>query len=653
MDSPARPHPLVTASFWLAVAAMLALGLRTITGASFWMHLASGRLIADKGIPATEPFSFTTDTARPWINPEWLYDLLLYRCWSALGAAGVILLTAVVVAVSFLFALRSAGTRQRGDVAGWLMLLAVWVIAPAFVPGPAMAGLFLVALSLFVLSRPLPLGWKAGLLVPVQLIWCNLHASFVLAPLLVAVYAVDAGLRKERGTKRGLWMLATCLALVTLANPYGFALHQHLISTASQPGLTALIEWISPFQGEFASHWLRHAGTVLLLLMAAGFVLVKEKLSLPATTFAVLGALMLVVSPYRFAVLGTLLLMPFTVVSTEALFARFGAKAGAGRVPVAAVLLAVAGLTIVVAVGNRYYTRIGSASGFGLHANMDMVPSEACKRVLARPDFPERMINLAMDGGYLAWEMPERKIFCDPRVSVYGAVFYQGLARALLGDEQTWTNLLERWQPEAFLINCTWPGSGAALRRLVDNDRWALAYFDGVSAVVVERTTKHQAMISDFSLRMQGLQVLEAARKEARGGSGGLGRPNPVRLIAASTALTGLLRFREAGAVLEDVMPLSPVYATGWINLGVARLQMRQAEAARDALLRARALRPDVVLNELWLNRAYTALDQPELAARALRSAEKLNKGAAEAFIASFNPTNAPPAAAPGRGAKP
>ena len=41
-----------------------------------WWHLALGRLILSHGIPTTEPFSFVA-TQHPWVEQQWLYEVIL------------------------------------------------------------------------------------------------------------------------------------------------------------------------------------------------------------------------------------------------------------------------------------------------------------------------------------------------------------------------------------------------------------------------------------------------------------------------------------------------------------------------------------------------------------------------------------------------
>lgn len=648
MDTPsASPTMTVRKSgllLLLALLATLSFGLRTMSTSATWIHLASGRIIAQDGRPQFDPFSFTTASDRPWINANWLYDVSLFKLWNSAGATGLILLNALLGLAALWFALASGPTAIRRPASLFTLLACGWLIGPVFHVAPAMPALALMGLTLFLLSRHAgkPLAWLV--LVPVQIIWTNLHGTFFVGPLLALLFGLQAVVLRRRtvnpdnAAPRPLFLLAAALLAVTLVNPYGLGLHRHVLHAFTQPSLGVLIEWISPFQSEFAPAWPRHASTLMLILVAMGFVLIRDRLPMAHTTLAVLGAFLLVMSP-RYVAVSALMVAPFCALSLTNL-GKFLQNRGAGNTLTAAtpVLLIVLSLfTLFYVTSNRYFVRTGSAASFGLGVATEILPTAACEKVISRPDFPERAINLAMDGGYLAWKVPGRRVFTDPRVGVYGSTFYQGLARALLGQPETWTNLLKRWDPGAIILNGSWPGAGTALRRLVEDPGWALVFFDGISAVVVQRTSANEAIIKDLELQRTGLRDLESARLEmARSGTGWRLHPVSPRLLGAGTLYLALGRFAEAYTLYRLVMEHTPAYTTGWVNQGLCELQARRYDDAIASLARATRQRPDSPLAWLWLGKAYEAKGLPAEAAAATSKARALNKGVADAFEQSL-----------------
>ena len=643
--SPASPARFALLLAILGALALSCFGLRTLSTSALWMHLASGRLISQEGIATHDPFSFTTDADRLWINPHWLYDLSLFKLWSLGGSTLTIITHTALVLAAFLLALTARRARFNAHTAALVMLICGWLMAPVFQPGPLLPALAMTGLSIFILERN---GGRMAswiCLIPLQLIWTNVHGSFVLGPLLAAVYALQAfqAARQAGGEKssatRSLLLLALALAALTLINPYGFGLHRQVTATVTNPTLAVLIEWISPFHSEFDPSWLRFASTVMLILVAVGFIFVRERLPIALTVLAVIGAFLLVMSA-RFLVISALLAAPFAVISLESSLYRLRRKGEdmdlspgeLGRVG-QGLLIAACLLTLFYVGTNRYYVRTGSASAFGTGIASELLPTAACERVIGRPDFPKRAINLAMDGGYLAWTLPQHKVFTDTRVPVYGATFYQGLARALLGQPESWSNLVSRFEPGAVILNCSWPGAGSALRRLVDEGRWALVYFDGISAITVQRTTEHKALISDLEAQRDGLGDLERARQLMETKPSGLVlQPNSPRLIGAGAVYLALWRFKEAEVIHKNLTRLTPSYITGWLNLGISAFQLRHLNEAITALNYARKRRPDSALTWLWLGKAYEGNNMPRESAAALSKARSINPAMAESF---------------------
>src|SRR5262245_53554729 len=89
---------------WVMVPIVLALGFLlasfAIRNSEFWMHLATGRLIAEgKYEFGKDPYSFATE-GRTWVNHSWLYDLLLYKAFDLnLDHSAVVYIKAALVAV--------------------------------------------------------------------------------------------------------------------------------------------------------------------------------------------------------------------------------------------------------------------------------------------------------------------------------------------------------------------------------------------------------------------------------------------------------------------------------------------------------------------------------------------------------------------------
>ncbi|HMP76153.1 MAG TPA: hypothetical protein PKE12_07655 [Kiritimatiellia bacterium] len=631
-DSSTSP-PLARYLLLLALLALTFFSIRTISNSDFWMHLATGRHIAEAGRPETDPFAYTTGEA-VWVNATWLYDAALYRLWDTGGAPLVTLVFAACVVGAFVLLLPLAGPGS-GDAARSLGILAcAWLVAPTLAVGPHGPALLFTALCMHALARA-QTRTVLLVLVPTQIMWTNMHSSFLLGSLIAALFAFED--RRTGGKRLAPWIPLALLA-VTFVNPYGFRLHSIAWSTLLNPNSGALLEWISLFHGEFAPSFARHIQTVMLAIVASGFITVSGRLPISITTLGVAGAFLLVLSP-RYLAFSGLLLLPFASYSLQGLanwiFRKLDgdAWASAGR----SMLAGASALSLLLICSNFYYNRTGSASSFGLGTAKDLFPEDACATILARPEFPTKAIHMIQDGGYLAWRLPGRKIFTDSRAPLYGLEFYQELARGLMGQPEAWTALLEKHQPEAIVLNSSWPGSGAATRRLLDAGEWGLAYFDGTTIVMLRKTREHSRMLQDFELQKSGLKALENSRRtQERTAFTWLPSRNNPRLIGASALYYALLRFSQAETLLLTVTRKSPTYVNGWQQLGICQLQRGKNAEAIASLKRAVSLRKNAILSWLWLSKAYEANGQLAQAEQAMRKARRMNAEVAQTFEASF-----------------
>src|SRR5215475_1111239 len=64
---------------------LFALAARPMRDPDLWWHLRTGELIVQShDVPHTDPFSFTRQV-QPWINHEWLSDVLIYGVYRIAG----------------------------------------------------------------------------------------------------------------------------------------------------------------------------------------------------------------------------------------------------------------------------------------------------------------------------------------------------------------------------------------------------------------------------------------------------------------------------------------------------------------------------------------------------------------------------------------
>jgi hypothetical protein len=193
-------------------------------------HLRTGDYILDqRRFPATDRFSYSKPGAE-WFAWEWGSDVLLALAHRAGGLAGVVLFGAVLIAAAAAALFQFLLWRGANVI---VALVVLWGAASAstvhWLARPHLFTCLFFILSLWLLeadrARPACRLWLA---VPLGALWVNLHAGFVILPLLLACYSAGALLERDRraGARYGAAALAALAA--TLANPYGWRLHAHI-----------------------------------------------------------------------------------------------------------------------------------------------------------------------------------------------------------------------------------------------------------------------------------------------------------------------------------------------------------------------------------------------------------------------------------------
>ncbi len=617
-------------------------GLRTITQGSTWLHLATGKFVSGNGIPRTASWSLTGGD-ESWIADTWLYDLILYKLWAVGPGAATFVHIALAVA-AFILLLPTAIQYSRGVAPALGLMLCTWLILPTFEISPRIFSLIFPALFLAVLTKQRP-AWAFWLTLLVgQVLWTNIHGSFLVGPLLCAAFALQVSRVKSGPYSVKQLLAATGLtALVTLANPYGPALHGHIATLTFAPGFAHGMEWISPFHTHFGNALLKNLTTAILVVGAIGLATYRQKLPLALTCIAIAAASTTMFSKGTsvsiFIPMMSLLTFPFICLSISAgteVITRKLENSGLPERALSMVGSGIASTVFVVSIGmifsNQYYRVIGSAAAFGLGVNSDTVPSRAAE-VIGHVSFPERAANLPIDGGYLAYQFPARKIFADQRPRGHDADFYAGLGNALASSSEQAQKFWLEHDVDAIILNTVHYGGSSALVPLLSAGPWRLLYFDGTTAILVRNKPEYAAILGDVSIRQAGLDAIEEAHISYRESiRSPIGAPINARLVGAGTAFFLLQQYREAYAALEPVVLNAPAFDSGWYMLGVSQLKTGMDERAVSSLEQACDGQPKSVMAWLWLSQAYANAGKDSPAAVAFARASDLSPEEARKF---------------------
>src|SRR5688572_32352722 len=185
----------------LAIATALWMTARTRVDVDLWGHIMFGVDILQAGaVHQTDPYSFTSD--RPWINHEWLSEIVMAATWLAGGATGLIVLKlACMVGALFLMdgALRASGTSGRSRVI-MLGLVLVGILPRIAQVRPQLFSVLLFAALVRIFAHTNRASARALLWsIPVMMLWPNFHGGWLVGLGTVSLWCVgEAYVRRGR-----------------------------------------------------------------------------------------------------------------------------------------------------------------------------------------------------------------------------------------------------------------------------------------------------------------------------------------------------------------------------------------------------------------------------------------------------------------------
>jgi tetratricopeptide (TPR) repeat protein len=574
------------------------IGLRTISTPEIWTHLAQGR--------SNAPISFLeADTV---VNTTHLYDKITYAAWNIGGAPLLIILNILTLLATFILLLQVAKKWGGALSQGFALLIAGHLLFPALDVGPQTAMMLFIALFVFLLSSittPLLLFCT---LIPLQIVWTNVHGSFLYGPIIAALTAVQVNSsskatarKKKQSNPAGIYsILALALAVSTLANPYLIDLHAQVLSSIKNP---APVYWSTPFLEYFQLPPLKSLILFVLVLGAGGLITLKKKLPILLTSLAVFGGFLAWTSSTNIQ-LFVVLSFPFIVLSLTAITEYvvngslkhvLGEQRKLLQPASGIVFILLIALSIIPMASNCAYQQTGSASNFGLGIQEELYPNDI-ETLVNHPAFPEKAINLAADGGYLAYKY-NRKVFIDFRPGRYDTELLKNINLMMTGNKKAYDTIYESYRPEAFIINTLSPYSAQGVYTLLSSKLWKLAYFDGTTAILLLNKDEFAPLLNNTEMQAAGLAKLEKARADyAAKLDKGCRAGNPAELIGSGKIFLALNRLEESKSIFSLLLQGNSSIPAAWLGLGNSQLRLQEFDSALVSLKTATQMMPESIV---------------------------------------------------------
>ncbi|MBR0874325.1 hypothetical protein JQ633_28490 [Bradyrhizobium tropiciagri] len=450
---------------------------------TMWQIRVGQWILDHRAMPYSDVFSFTR-YGEAWISSSWLSQVLYALAYGPGDWAGPVILTSLATGATVAIFLHLLTPYFDPARAFLIAALALLLSTTHFFARPHVLALpVLVAFLGGLMAAADRRSHPSWLLLPLMVLWANLHGGFVLGLALIGPIGLEAVWSAEPSRRRELivrWALFGFAALAaSCVTPYGWNTLLGAMKILSLGKLLSLIwEWMP---ADFSTPSFFEA--TLLGLIGIAFYR-KLTLSVPRILL-LLGLIYMALTHVRnieiFAFITPLVLAKPIAEQwggPEPAEPRFGE---ARSVPFVTILAAIAvliggGVTTKLFVDQHPFKFLPSVTPV---AAVDLLQQQKAQRVFSTAPFGGYMVSRGM------------KVFIDGRAELYGEQFvldYFDATEAknvgqLLG-------LLDTYRIDATLLNATSP-AGYALDHAAG---WKRLYKDGTAVIHVRANDKTSAL---------------------------------------------------------------------------------------------------------------------------------------------------------------
>ena len=450
-----------------------------------WWHLKAGQQMIDtRSIPHTDDYSFTKQGSE-WVAHEWLSEVIMATIYRHTGLVGLVTIFSLIIIIALWLTYRRCDGRPY--TAGIAILLAAAASSPLFGVRPQMLTLLLASIFIVLLERfdPKEQSRRLWWLVPLMLLWVNLHAGWALGLALIGLYIVRAVLDGEWDHVRPLLtVLVVCTATVPL-NPNGFRMFSYPYETLTSASMAAFIqEWASP---DF--HKITYLPLAVLLLSTFAAMTLSPTRARPGELFLVLITALGALRSVRHIPIFSLFAAPVLAKHLWAIAKDRGwDKLLTGpetRPPAIMLFVNVVLLLAPLALGAFRIWHFAShqRNYVTLRNPVDAVEFLKSQRL------PGPIYNRYGWGGYLIYQLyPEYRVYIDGRADDYGDAFFAEAMRTYDGAGD-WASSLDRYGIRTVLIS---PDAPLATLLKTDYHHWKVAYEDDQAIIFTQIRTSDE-----------------------------------------------------------------------------------------------------------------------------------------------------------------
>ncbi|HSJ85724.1 MAG TPA: hypothetical protein VK909_00850 [Anaerolineales bacterium] len=452
-------------------------------------HLLVGQLIREtKRIPLTDTFSFRTQ-GFPAIPHEWLSQVILSITNDVFGLSGVVLLTALIVMVTWAI-VYGEGSRRSTNLFTNLAVTATGIAASMLhvLPRPHLFTYLFTALWIVVLERinkDKPNAW--WLLPALMLLWVNLHGMFVLGIMIWGIYLIGSLLENPSRSwladpsTRAMLLGGVFSGIATFISPSGIHIWASIISLGSNAYITSRIPEYQSANFHLPETW------PFILLVVLAIISLARNANKTLWTYVLLVSSFAAFALYSSRMIPLFAIIAVPVVSksvsewvhqeypnsrfsiVERNFSKLNSSSDGLIWPfvifIAMVFILKSGGTI-------------DPQGRGNRFDSSFFPVQAVDWLNSHPQ-QGHMFNEFDWGGYLLLNLhPRRQIFMDGHTHIYGEALTREY-ETVITSGSGWQAILDKYRIQWAILR-----TNAYVARSLEAVGWKIVYQDDTAVIL-------------------------------------------------------------------------------------------------------------------------------------------------------------------------
>lgn len=478
-------------------------------------HLLIGKIIFETHkIITTNLFSYTYPNYQ-FIDNKWLGEIIFYIFDKYLGLNSLIILNTFTVVAAFLVVYSYVMRRYNILLISCSSILYLLIIFDRTYIRPEIFSYFFLAAVVVLLYRFREKFTKSiFLIIPIQLMWVNMHIYFILGIFLIALFLVEALIsyrtykiqysRKYIFTLFVVFVASVIVAFInpyglrgvlfpfTFYNNYGFPINENLNFFT----VAALL------QNKFIYSYFAFEVIGIMLIVLLFLNLQKSRLIDWLVSFSFIALVISSVRNMPLFVFATYI--PFIHVAslTSKKFHSITQKYRSQRLNYQ-IILSVFIILLIIGLIINYW----SIQGFGFGSDKR---GENAVNFLISNNIKGPIFNNYDIGSYLAYRLyPKELVFVDGRPEAYPYSFYSTIYLPMQKNEKIFKEIDNRYFFNSVFINYPdqQPLTITFLKSMIANNDWVPVYLDESIVIFIKNNDANKKIVQKYKISPSTYQI--------------------------------------------------------------------------------------------------------------------------------------------------